>query len=261
MSNAKTSASSKFNLWTKTWPVAEKPLSVNIGTLSLVIFRTNYEWKVNYKWQKKDASTAFDCDYVDASPDETVSLDRIVMESMTHELFLTPRLADRTVVVRPNSPLIIPGQNRVTLHVSTPMWVCINFSSKVSREFPSIKLSDTWVGRPSGAGELCYGAFTHAQLDKKLLFKLPFRALTPVTVHNTGTDSLKMERLSIPAPYLSIFKGEEQLETEPITISMDPATLRSGVIIGKVAKTNIISAPRLKSDASILANTWHHLFD
>jgi len=237
----------------------DKTLSIDIGDLSLTVSRSSYEWKLNYRWQKQGNEGAFNCAFSKKKPEEYANTDRVAMEPMSQALTITPKLADRPVVVRPYSPLIIPGKNRIILRVSTPLWISVNFSDEVSSEFPAIKLSDTWIGQPSGAGELCYGALTHAQLDEKLLLKLPYRALTPVTLHNTGGSMLKLERLSIPAPYLTLYEGATQLVTEPITIEVDPIKLTSNAHIGKLTGRAIVAAPRLKSDG-VLANTLQNLF-
>jgi len=259
MIEQKKTTSSNFDFWSKSWPVDDKPLSINIGDLSLTISRSDYEWKLNYRWQKLGNEGAFNCDFLAKKPEEYTNTDRVAMESMSQSLTISPKLADRPVVTRPYSPLIIPGKNRIVLRVSTPLWISVNFSGDVSREFPVIKLSDTWMGQPSGAGELCYGAFTHAQLDEKLLLKLPYRALTPVTLHNTGDKMLTLERLSIPAPYLTLYEGATQLVTEPITIEVDPINLTSNAHIGKLTGNAQVAAPRLKSDG-VLANTFQNLF-
>ena len=255
------------DIWSTPWIVEQKPLRVEIGDLSLTINHQNHEWQLVYFWTKKENQGEFSCHYIDEFPETPTSLSgihnglaRIAMETMTDELTFNPQLADRPVVVRPYSPLLIPANNKITLYISAPLWLCINFSKKVKRELPVQQLSDTWMGLITGKGELCYGSYTHARLDQDMLLRLPYRALTPVTMRNKSNADFTLERLSIPAPYLSLYAGDGQLVTEPLSIVMDSEKHQGVVEIGKVSGKKAITPPRKKADKGILVNTWENLF-
>lgn len=250
----------RTELWSSHWSAEEHPLSLDIGDLSLNIAKMSCEWQLDYTWSKKGALGGFTCSPITSPWLTETPKDRIAMEQMTSQIKLTPALADRPIVVRPFSPLTIPADNHITLYVSTPLWIRIELSAHTHKELPVQQLSDTWMGGLTGNGELCYGSHTHARLDKALLEKLPYRALTPVSIHNKGGEDCKLERLSIPTPYLSLFDGDDQLTTEPLSITMDSEKLQGVVNIGKVEDRDLISAPRKSADKGILINTWANLF-
>ena len=140
------------------------------------------------------------------------------------------------------------------------MWLGIEFESCLIREFPLQLLSETWIGLPTGEGELCYGSQTHARLDRELLLNLPYRALTPVSLQNKGEENFTLERFSIPAPFLSLCEGDSQLVTEQLSVVLEPETQRVTVEIGSSDHDKVIASPRKHSDKNILVNTWENLF-
>lgn len=263
--NSKSTTPVTADFWSQSWSISQ-PLLIEMGDLSLRVERQTHEWMLAYSWQKKANEGAFSC--IPLAADETppalangkTQITRVALEQMGDEIRMQPLLADRPVVVRPYSPLILPAENRITLYISAPLWLCIHFSEYVSRELPVQRLSETWMGGMTGKGELCYGSYTHARLDKELLQRLPYRALTPVSIHNKSDTDLTLERLSIPAPYLSLFEGEGQLVTEPLTIVMDSQKHQGVVSIGKMEGKQALTPPRKKADKGILVNTWENLF-
>jgi len=246
--------------WATPYAVDQKFFQVEAGDLTLAIHKLRFEWQLHYSWSQQDHHEAFSCRFLDSHPEKFDHFDRIAMESSCSELLLMPTLADRPVVVRSYAPLIIPRKSRITLYVSTPLWIGIHIENHVQKEFPVQQLSETWMGLLTGEGELCYGSHTHARLDKTLLLNLPYRALTPVTIKNKCKENLKLERLSIPAAYLSLFEGETQLHTEPLTIVMEPESQRGVVQIGKVDGQKALALPREKAERGILESTWENLF-
>ena len=255
-----TPAPSHMALWSTQWAVDDKPLQVELGNLTLVIARQSHEWQLIHRWQAREEKGGFSVDYVSGGSEPKGAINRIAMESMTEALGLRPCLADRPVVIRPYAPLTIPGRHKITLYVSTPLWLTVEFSDQVKRELPSHQLSDTWMGALTGQGELCYGSHTHARLDRDMLPGRPFRAISPITIHNKSHRDCTLERLSIPAPFLSLFALDDQLVTEPLSIAMDAEKQEGVVRIGKLADATLVTRPRKASDRGILVNAWENLF-
>ncbi len=247
-------------LWASLLTVADKPVYVEVGDLCLTIRKLLHEWQLSYHWEKKGNQGGFDCRSLDGIGDNPETIVRIAMETMSDGLSLLPRLADRPIVVRPYSPFTIPAHNKVTLYVTTPIWLSVNFAERVTREFPVQQLSDTWMGPKSNAGELCYGSHTHARLDEDMLLHLPYRALTPVTMHNKSGADFTLERLSIPAPHLALYHDGEQLITQPLTITIDAEGRRGIVNIGKISDREVLSPARKNAERGILVSTWENLF-
>ncbi|RYZ67537.1 MAG: hypothetical protein EOP05_17600, partial [Proteobacteria bacterium] len=126
------------------------------------------------------------------------------------EVVFAPMLPDRPVVLRLVDPLhVLPGEE-VTLYMVVPLFIRLEAaqSSKLISEIPTFRLSDTWFGPLSTLGGLCYASASPAYLD---LREVPLRAhcaITAITVKNSGIDSLKLDRLNIPLPRLSLFYSQ-----------------------------------------------------
>jgi hypothetical protein len=130
---------------------------------------------------------------------------------------VTPALADRPVIVRPESTLSVPPGERVTLYVSSPVWMALQLqvrrpkrgskgpSPVVLAELPTHRPSDTWFGPSTREGELCYAVRTAARLEAADLPLRPHRAVTPVTVENQGATPLDVTRISVPMTFLALY--------------------------------------------------------
>ena len=126
-------------------------------------------------------------------------------------LKLLPRLADRAFVVRPELPLFLPAGDEAVLYVSTPVWIsgCLSGGDCTELfEIPSIRASDTWFGRDTCEGELCYATRTHARTDLGTMGARPHRAVTPLEIRNQGSDVLPIEQLRVPLPALSLYQDD-----------------------------------------------------
>lgn len=260
MASKKQPQLSHMALWATSWAVDDKPLRVDLGNLTVVATRQSHEWQLVYRWHAREEKGGFSVDYISATAEPEGTINRIAMESMTEAIRFRPCMADRPVVIRPYAPLTIPGRHKITLYVSTPLWLAVEFSDRVRRELPSHQLSDTWMGALTGQGELCYGSHTHARLDRDMLPHRPFRAVSPITIHNKSNSDCTLERLSIPAPFLSLFAQNDQLVTEPLSITMDAEKQQGVVQIGKIAEATLINRPRKASDRGILVSAWENLF-
>ncbi|MFN2323327.1 MAG: DUF432 domain-containing protein [Trueperaceae bacterium] len=132
-------------------------------------------------------------------------------------LHVRPRLADRPVVVRPETPLVVPPGETVTLYASTPVWMAIKFEVRRTRrgrahatdlavvaELPTARPTDTWYGPNTREGELCYAVRTAARTEVADLPLRPHRAVTAVTVENQAATPLALVRIAVPMPFLAL---------------------------------------------------------
>lgn len=248
------------DFWFTSKNIRERPLYIEAGDLCVTICRRPYEWQVNHHWVKRDDQGTLFTRSLEENCESKTPPDRIAMETMSSDISLHPRLADRSIVARPISPFVIPSNNTITLYVSTPLWLSIKFSQNLEQELPVQQLSDTWMGPIFGNGVLCYGSKTHARLDKNLLPNLPFRALTPISINNEGSEDFRLERLNIPTPHLSLFEGESQFFTEPLSFSLDATNQKSKVTIGDMMEEKLVTPPRDNIDKSIFGDAWETLF-
>jgi hypothetical protein len=146
---------------------------------------------------------------------------RFCFADAPERLVVSVAQADRPVVVRPETPLSISPGEKVTLFVSTPVWMVLAVERTVARrrngrepeqpedqrliEVPLERPSDTWFGPNTRVGELCYAAHTAGYLQRDALPRRPHLAVTPVSIENKATDPLQFERLQVPLPQLGVY--------------------------------------------------------
>ena len=215
-----------------------------IGPSTLWAERLEHEWRV---WREEagdhlasDVEVAILAD--PAEIPEGAGAHRLTFERSVRSLTLQPLLADRAVIVKPESPLFVPSGETITLYVSTPVWIALRFGlpPQTLLEFPGFRPSDTWFGPSTREGELAYAARTTGRLTLAELPVRPHRAVTPVRVRNQGTDALLLERLKVPVTYLSLYRGASEgtgvrLFTEPVTLVRGTAADVADVQLGKSA--------------------------
>lgn len=126
------------------------------------------------------------------------------------EVILSPALPDRAVVVRLDERLsVLPGED-VTFYMIVPLWLRLELTegAKFLSELPTFRMSDTWFGPMSSFGSLCYAAPTELMLDLRQVPLRPHCVITAITIRNLGTTQLKLDRLQIPFPRLSLFYSQ-----------------------------------------------------
>lgn len=156
-------------------------------------------------------------------------------EQTRNEIVFSPTLPDRPVVLRLQEPLHVLPSEEVTVYMVVPVFLRLELASgsKLIHELPTYRLSDTWFGPMSTLGGLCYASASPAYFDIR---EVPLRshcAITAITVKNLGQDVLKVERLNVPFPRLSLFYSqrtgfwtdhltlERSLDTEMASLRLD----------------------------------------
>lgn len=147
---------------------------------------------------------------------------------------ITPQLADRPVVARPIITTELPPGESATLLVTTALWARIEIGARVLAELPTLRPSDTWFGANTREGELCYASQTRARLHLDNMQNSPFRAVTPIAIRNEGEDNLKLERINVPVPHLTLYCDGERFWTSTLSV---------------VRETNLVTA-KLRIEAS-----------
>lgn len=184
----------------------------------------------------------------DAGEDPATEPRRYIFEGSDERVLLTPRLADRPVVMRPLSPLTVAPGAQAEIYVSSPVLVEIAVGPEptVLEEVFPVQPSDTWFGESTIAGELCYASRTRARLRPDELPPTNDRAMTAVRISNRASDPLSIERLALRAPNLDLFAtAAGGLWTEDI--ALDRA---GGDRLTRL--TRIDGPPRHAGDAALL---------
>jgi hypothetical protein len=180
------------------------------GSLLFRLTRGLQEWRLEYyrpvvqfdyeqKWhQIEDPHFAFP---------QPVKIERYMFKSTKSKLRLMPRLADRSVVIKPVDPIYIPAGQRGTLYISTPLWIAgfVDGQRDPIFDVPVILPKDTWFGPNHRSGEICYATAVDGRTELKQLTPRAFRAVTPIEFHNTSNQQLRFDRMNVPVPALPLF--------------------------------------------------------
>ncbi|MCH8475997.1 MAG: DUF432 domain-containing protein [Opitutales bacterium] len=203
----------------------------SLGPLQIRVRRQNHDWLTLAKRDPEaDHPSSFILSDETSSHDDTWT--RYAFREEEEGVSLIPAFPDRSLVVRPKSPLQLPPKNKVTFYVSIPLWVRLQFGEKTPvtvENLPTVILSNTWFGLPT-EGELCYALKTSAVRDLSLAQKGDHRAICPLTVKNESEEVFPITKLSLPTNYLGLYQGTTRWWTNPMEIlhlgPNRPGTLR-----------------------------------
>lgn len=242
-------------------------LELRLGSLTLAVQHLTEEWRAGYRRSATEATGEVHFRQ-SVNWDECDETQRLVLHDQSDRLRLYPALADRPVIIRSASPLLLPAGEQVTLYVSSPIWVRLEVgeSSRLLLDIPAMRPSDTWFGPSTREGELCYAARTLGRLRLTDLPRRAHRAITPLVIRNQSDSDLAFEKVSLPAPHLSLFTTAEGfLWTQQVTMERidadEPETLRIGDGAASEAKGGtLLTRAREEPDERILKKAWSTLF-
>ena len=260
----------------KWWGQFEIPINSaaywQIESLKFAIHHLEKEWQISYQRESLEESLHNQVHFSNSLIDEDIykTAIRHVFRKSSSLLELKPQLADRTIVTRPSTPIVLAPGEDITLYISTPLWVQFELGGKqgsVIEEFAINRPSDTWFGPSTRVGELCYASQTSGRLNLENLPDRPSRAITPLNVINHGEDKLLLEKVALPVPLLSLFATPEGLLwTQPATLIRDDdgelAKLKLGKEAPKEAEGAVrINKPRQQSEKGMLVRAFSSIFD
>jgi hypothetical protein len=189
-----------------------------IGPLKLWLRRTENEWQLASERQPEEQDSLVTHSSV-AEPEE-LQWNRWSSGDEANVVQNIPVMPDRSLIVRPESPLRIPQGNKALFYVTIPVWVrvAVGDRAKVTlSEEPSVILSHSWFGDPV-SGELCYSRQTSARRTLDALGPKPHRAICPVRVENDATTQLDLQRLCVRVGHLNIYSCNERLWTNDVAV-------------------------------------------
>lgn len=140
---------------------------------------------------------------------------RWVVGDMT-QLYITPRLPELPLVVKPSSELHIQSGAKVTLYVEIPLTLVCRGSEKSSDTLVEIhteKLKKTWFGEPT-SGELCYFLKTGINTEHSEMSRYEHHAIAPVTIVNDANEQLNVKRLSLDMNVFNLYRGGDGYWTD-----------------------------------------------
>lgn len=188
---------------------AERWVQWQIGPLCLSLLRRQGEWRI--AWRPAGEPLDPTCRRIDENVEPPTQQSDDIRRYIAHDndgrLELTPRLADRPVVVNPEIPVFLPPGETTTVYVSTGAWLRLaQPDGPMLMEIPIYRPSDTWFGPNTREGEIAYASRTSARTNLNDLIILSHRVITPVRIENRGIDPLLVERLRIPVPALTLYE-------------------------------------------------------
>jgi len=173
-------------------------------------------------------------------------------------LKVTPVLGDRPFVAKPTKPLMVLPNETVKIYMSIPLFLRIETEEPYNliQEIPVLQSPKTWFGDSTTAGEVCYATRIKAVLDRKELVNRPYRAVSQLIIENRGVDALNVERLKVPAPFLSLYQKDDGVfMTSVIHYTREPSgEIRTVDIISSEEGEDLffMAGPRMKGDSGIL---------
>jgi len=243
-----------------------------IGPLKLAIHRQANEWQLAYEQTEVTGSEATEWNYNPTAPDISEltykNTERYITQQPGNTVRVMPILADRSIITRPLTPLYVPAGEKMTIFVSSPLWVRIEVGDLPVKlqEVPILRPSDTWFGPSTMEGELCYASRTYARLNLENIPKRTHRAITQIIIDNKGVTQLLVERLNLPVPYLSLFETSDGLLwTEAVTMTRTRDTGMAGFEVEKrppieALDAKLVSKPREKPGQSMVIRAFGALF-
>lgn len=243
------------------WHMAGMDLSIirQVREWQLQIHRTATQSEDNHSWHRDDRL-----------PDSPLGeLRRYVFRQTSAELKLLPRLADRSVVIRPVMPLFVPPGQDITFYVSTPIWLSCHVEGQDTPllDIPVVRPADTWFGPDTVKGEICYATQVTGRLELNQLTPRAFRAVTPVQISNLGNDLMPVERINLPVPFLPVYAAESgRLWTPTLHVTAEarqkvPRIRIDNNISTEAGHVTLLSPARRGSDEHALIRVFDTLFD
>jgi hypothetical protein len=175
-------------------------------------------------------------------------------------LKIRPMHADRPVVITPEQPFTLPPKRTVHLYVSLPLWYQVIDGEEGGPLIDEavVRPSDTWHGPNTLVGQICYASRTRANVE--LVGRLPHRVVAPLEVRNGSETDLRVERIKLPTPHLSILADERgELWAEAVVFEKAEGQAQAGIRIEpdprpQGQQLEVLSAPRLRAEKKFV---WH----
>ncbi len=184
-------------------------------------------------------------------PEQTKGLkwSRWVAGEHSNRIRISAVMPNRSVVVRPELPLKLPGGQKALFYVRIPIWVKISIISSEDVQIieePTVELSNIWFGS-AVSGELCYSLRSTARRKFDNFLPMPHKVVCPVFIDNMSRTQLDIARFCIQANHLNIYSGQTKMWTNDIKMLFEGDELESSI--------NYSQKPsELEPDATLITN-------
>ncbi len=200
-------------LWTPRAIAEGRVLSVCLGASRVWIRRGAHDWLVASETEEGEEER---CSVSIAEEDVAAERDwtRWILDDAVEQVRLRPRLPDRPIIVRPETPMCLMPKQSAQFYVGVPIWLSLTFGVKNEQaiDVPTTTLSNSWFGSLT-EGELCYAVKTKARLRREDTRLVANHVIIPLEIRNASKEKLKFERLCLRPQYLDIYQGDTRLWT------------------------------------------------
>lgn len=144
----------------------------------------------------------------------------------SNEITLKPTLPDRALLSLLDRPCYIPVGETLLVYISAPIWIQISAGNPATLldEFATETLADTWFGKNTLAGELCYDNPIQGSPRLEDVPQDSTHVIIPVSIENRTRETLLIHELKIPLSYLSIYSDKQnRLWTEQLHMYQENA--------------------------------------
>ncbi len=220
--------------WWGTFSVEEEQSRFfKIGNMVLCLDRYNHEWHITTYREGEQPLKTF-------------------AAQASNEIILKPTLPNRSLLSRLDRAFYVPTGETLLLYTSTPVWIRIEAGNPpiILDEVTTETLPDTWSGKNTLEGELCYANKTLCSPRLEDLPRDITHVITPVSIENRSKETLLLQELKVPLPYLCVYSDlQNHLWTEPLNLYQeDLSHIEISVIKGPPQSLKV---PQLISPARI----------
>ena len=230
---------------------------IDIGCVQLSATRTKEGWQL---------ATTDKCPDDEIHLHENSSLSDYFQTGKSNSLIIAPALPLKPLVFKGSGLNVLPEQ-KITLFLKIPLTFQIYFSKVQSenllREITYKRLSNTWFGDPD-SGEPAFTLGSEYFLDFNELNISDFEAICPVTVKNSATENLNVQRLIIRDEHLTLYRNDNKIVTSLIEIEFKGKDTIGDVDyhfskIYNGEKQEVLAKPRTEVGKGLLKLNFHFM--
>jgi hypothetical protein len=203
------------------------------------------------------------------NPDEYITHKENLFRSTWNdyqEISLKPRIADRSIIANFDIPFKLPSNERVSIYISSPVWIDLYTDNNLILSTPSYSPSDTWFGPSNELGELAYSTKVNCRFSLDDVPFRPHRVVTKVEIFNKSSHAVTLLNLRLPTSYLSIFESKQnRLFTEKINYTFQNKEPKIQINFNKTPEIDLkglkkITPAKLEFDKKFFKKTFQYFF-
>lgn len=215
------------NTYMKWWGTIDFPQGqtrlLQCADLQLHAQADSNQWLIDFVWQHENHHIAPECGVITETDSERrrENEQRFVFARQPKQMVLQPCLADRPVMCRPVVSVSVLPLQEVTLYVCLPLWLQLLTpdSEQPVLDIPSTRVCDSWFGPNTWEGVFSYASRVSDQLDIHPITNNKAMVAVEVRIQNQSPTLLTLDKISVPAPNLSLFADAKgQFWTPRITL-------------------------------------------